>query len=120
MKRRSVPKSTALALAVSLWIASGGAASAQDTVIEGDLFIGDAYGGKAESGSNAVGNTLTAKFSAITGDDIKYSVSSIACFLAVNFFAYFNSFLINHHCNFLVHHGLLKTIFPNFVPCTLT
>lgn len=58
----------ALALAVSLWIASGGAASAQDTVIEGDLFIGNAYGGKAESGSNAVGNTLTAKFSAITGN----------------------------------------------------
>ena len=58
----------ALALAVSLWIASGGVASAQDTVIEGDLFIGNAYGGKAESGSNAVGNTLTAKFSAITGN----------------------------------------------------
>ena len=58
---------TALALAVSLWIA-GGVASAQDTVIEGDLFIGNAYGGKAESGSNAVGNTLTAKFSAITGN----------------------------------------------------
>ena len=39
---------TALALAVSLWMANGGVASAQDTVIERDLFIGDAYGGKAE------------------------------------------------------------------------
>lgn len=67
MKRRSVPKSTALALAVSLWMA-GGVALAQDTVIERDLFIGDAYGGKAERGSDAVGNTLTAKFAIIAGD----------------------------------------------------
>ena len=59
---------TALALAVSLWMAGVGVASAQDTVIERDLFIGDAYGGKAERGSDAVGNTLTAKFAIIAGD----------------------------------------------------
>lgn len=32
--------------------------------------------------------------SAIAGEDIKYSVSSIACFLAVNFLRYFTAFFI--------------------------
>ena len=72
MKRRSVPKSTALALAVSLWIAGGGVASATDTVINEDY-----YGTLYDNDDDSSNNTLTVNNATVYGS-VNGGVSSSA------------------------------------------
>ena len=72
MKRRSVPKSTALVLAVSLWIAGGGVASAQDTVINEDY-----YGTLYDNDDDSSNNTLTVNNATVYGS-VNGGVSSSA------------------------------------------
>ena len=72
MKRRSVPKYTALALAVSLWIAGGGVASATDTVINEDY-----YGTLYDNDDDSSNNTLTVNNATVYGS-VNGGVSSSA------------------------------------------